>query len=121
MTLARVPIYGTTDAGRKFWERLREVIIEAGFRENQISKALYSLTDKEGKVIASICTHVDDTLWAAKPEAESGINQILETYAVRKIEEGSCRFCGKEVTQTDDFAVTAACKDSVGQIEASRY
>ena len=74
MILARVPIYGTTDAGRKFWERLREVIVEAGFRENQISKALYSMTDKDGKVIALICTHLDDMLWAVKPEAESAIN-----------------------------------------------
>ena len=74
MILARVPIYGTTDAGRKFWERLRGVIVEAGFRENQISKALYSFTDKHGKVIALICTHVDDMLWAAKPEEESAIN-----------------------------------------------
>ena len=27
MILARVPIYGTTDAGRKFWQRFREVIV----------------------------------------------------------------------------------------------
>ena len=102
---------------QSFWERLREVIVEAGFRENQISKALYSLTDKDGKVIALICTHVDDMLWAAKPEAESAINNIFETFAVRKVEEGKFRFCGKEVTQTDDFAVTVTCKDSADQIE----
>ena len=76
MILARVPIYGTTDAGRKFWERLREVIVEAGFRENQISKALYSMTDDNGTVTALICTHVDDMLWAAKAEAESAIKEI---------------------------------------------
>ena len=28
MILARVPIYGATDAGRKFWQRFREVVVE---------------------------------------------------------------------------------------------
>ena len=121
MILAKVPIYGTTDAGRKFWERLREVIVEAGFRENKISKALYSMTDENGAVIALICTHVDDMLWAAKPEAESAINTILETFAVRKVEEGKFRFCGKKVAQTDDFAVTVTCKDSAEQIEPIKF
>ena len=60
-------------------------------------------------------------LWAAKPEAESTINTILETFAVRKVEEGKFRFCGKEVTQTDDFAVTVTCKDSAEQIEPIRF
>ena len=95
--------------------------MEAGFRENQISKTLYSSNDKDGKFIVLFCTYVDDMLWAAKPEAESAINQILETFAVRKVEKGKFRFCGKEVTQTDDFAVTVTCKDSAEQIEPIRF
>ena len=39
--LARVPIYGTQDAGRKFWQRFRDVITQNKFRENRIAKALY--------------------------------------------------------------------------------
>ena len=40
MILARVPIYGTQDAGRKFWTRLRETITANKFRELQIAKAM---------------------------------------------------------------------------------
>ena len=41
MILARVPIYGTQDAGRKFWQRFRKVIIANKFRECKIAKAMY--------------------------------------------------------------------------------
>jgi len=40
MILARVPIYGTADAGRKFWQKFRRVIVENKFRENKIARAL---------------------------------------------------------------------------------
>ena len=43
MILARVPIYGTQDAGRKFWQCFRRVIIGHGLRENRIARALYVL------------------------------------------------------------------------------
>ena len=102
MIVARVQIYNTTDACRKFWERLREVTVQVEFREKQISKALYTSTDQKNKVIALICTHVDDMLWADTPGAESAIKRILDTFAVREVEQGTFRFCGKEVTQADD-------------------
>ena len=36
---------------------------------------------------------------------------------MRKVEQGSFRSRGKEVTQTDGFTVTVTCKDSAQQIE----
>ena len=39
MILARVPIYGTEYAGRKFWHTFRKVIIDNEFRENRIAQA----------------------------------------------------------------------------------
>ena len=39
--LARVPIYGTQDAGRKFWKKFRSVITKKQFQENKIAKTLY--------------------------------------------------------------------------------
>ena len=45
MILARVPIYGTCDAGRKFWQKFRAVITGSGFREHKIAKALYVLEE----------------------------------------------------------------------------
>ena len=46
MILARVPIYGTQDAGRKFWQRFRSVILGNRFRENKIAKALYVIEEQ---------------------------------------------------------------------------
>ena len=60
-------------------------------------------------------------IWAAKPEAESAMQKVAETFAVRKVEGGSFRFCGEEVSQTDDYAVTVTCKDSAEQIEPIRF
>jgi len=120
MILARVPIYGTADAGRRFWQRFREEIVGAGFREIQISKALYAL-EKDGKILAVMVTHVDDMMWAAMPEAEANIQKILDSFAVRKVETGKFRFCGKEVHQSDDFTVKVTCKDTAEQIDTIKY
>ena len=48
--LARAPIYGSTDGGRRFWKKLRSTVREKGLRENRISRALYSYVDKDGVV-----------------------------------------------------------------------
>ena len=40
MILARVPIYGTQDAGRKFWQRFRNVIVENIPREPNCKSTL---------------------------------------------------------------------------------
>ena len=80
MILARVPIYGTTDAGRKFWQQFREVIVENGFRECRIAKARYAITDLKGEIQALMCTHVDDMLWACTKEAEPAVQRVLDQF-----------------------------------------
>jgi hypothetical protein len=69
MILARVPIYGTADAGRKFWHTFRKVIVDNSFRENRIAKALYVI-EVNHEVKGILLTHVDDLLWAIHPEYE---------------------------------------------------
>ena len=41
MFVARVPIYGTCDAGRGFWKKLRHDILSSGLKENAAIRALY--------------------------------------------------------------------------------
>ena len=43
--LARVPVYGTQDAGRGFWKKFRRTLIAGGVRENRVLSAVYCLTD----------------------------------------------------------------------------
>ena len=84
--LARVPIYGTKDAGRKFWKRLRSEFISANITENRILKALYSYADESGDIKIMVGTHVDDIIWACKPEAEHMIAEIIEKFQCGKQE-----------------------------------
>ena len=120
MILARVPIYGTADAGRKFWKRFKREIGNADFRESRIARALYVL-EKEGYVAGMLLTHVDDMLWAVDPKYDGNVEQILKEFAVRKVEEGTFRFCGKEVKQEEDFSVVISCRDATELIDPIRY
>ena len=91
MILARVPIYGTSDAGRKFWQKFRTVITESGFRENKIAQALYIL-EEDGDIKGMLITHVDDLCWAVKPGYEKLIQEILDKVVEKKVEETKFRF-----------------------------
>ena len=102
MLVARVPIYGTCDAGRSFWKALREAILELGFKENSLIRAWYHLCDDQGRIIAMLATHVDDMLWACEPEGQEAINKLLAKFTLKSIESDSFRFCGRDITQDAD-------------------
>ena len=108
MILARVPIYGTEDAGRKFWTRLRRKICDNTFRENKIAKAMYVI-EVDHDVKAILLTHVDDLIWAAKPEFFKHVEAILREFAINedKWKKNDFRFCGKEVKRWDNGTITA--------------
>ena len=120
MILARVPIYGTQDAGRKFWQRFSSVIKENDFAPNKFAPALYSIS-KDGDIKGLLVTHVDDLCWAVKPGYESNMKKILDTFSVRKVEEGEFRFCGKEIKQLENFTIVVTCKDTTETINPVRY
>jgi len=52
---------GIGDSGRRFWKRLREEFLKAGFQANRVSKALYSF-QKDGVVKCMVGDHVGDIL-----------------------------------------------------------
>ena len=110
--LARVPVYGTRDAGRGFWKQLRSICIDAGLKENHVSKALYSYA-KDGEVLLILGTHVDDLIWAAQPEAEWIIDKIRETFVFGTMDEAVFRYCGMNVKQDADFNITCECSDTI--------
>ena len=93
MILARVPIYGTQDAGRKCWTRFRKVIISSMFRENKVAKAMYVI-EEDHDVKAMLITHVDDLCWAIKPGYEQHMESILKEFVVNKdkVLSGKFRF-----------------------------
>ena len=96
--LALVPIYGTKAAGRSFWKKLRKVMHAAGLKENFVLKACCSWA-RNGVVMIIIATHVDELVWACRPEAEKCIAIIKSMLTLGAESEYSFRYCGKEIEQ----------------------
>ncbi len=71
MLLAVAPIYGTRDAGRGLWKRIRVVLVAEGMVENFMFAALYTYS-MNGVILLMMATHVDDCIWAMEPEMEEG-------------------------------------------------
>ena len=108
--LALVLIYGTKAAGRSFWKRLRMVMRAAGLKENFVFKACCSW-ERDGVVMIIIATHVDDLVWACRPEAENGITKIKSMLTLGVESEYSFRYCGKEIEQDKEtFSIEVTCK-----------
>ena len=122
MILARVPIYGTRDAGRRIWAKLKQVLENIGFKQNSQSKALFTLTE-DGDVKVMIACHVDDLLYATKPGYEKYILKVLEAFHVEesKISEKKFRFCGRELEQDDDMNIKVTCTATAEKIELIKY
>ena len=98
MFVARVPIYGTCDAGRGFWKKLRHDILSTGLKENAVIRALY-IYQEDGEPKLMLPTHVDDMLWATKSRYEDRVQQLPDRYTIKTVESGTFRFCGREVIQ----------------------
>ena len=114
--LAFVPIYGTKDAGRGLWRRIRKVFISVGLRENFVMSALYSYS-KDGVAMVLVATHVDDVLWACDPEASDVMKAVTTELAFGTLEERSFRFCGVEIQQDDDFTIRVTCEKTSRKLE----
>ena len=115
--LALVPIYGTKDAGRGLWRRVYKVCtVEAGMTENFIFAALYHLA-VDGDTKAMVGTHVDDLIWAAKPEYEHVVKEIVDALSLGKQGSISFRFCGLEFEQNRNKEVVKTCRATTEKLK----
>ena len=73
---ARVPIYGTKDAGRGFWLRLKEVAESKGYVFNKILPTM-SARRKDEKVVGVLISNLDDLLYGKLPGHEQAIQEAL--------------------------------------------
>ena len=122
MMLARVPIYGTRDAGRRFWAKLKKVLTDIGLHQNSQCRALFTYQE-DGDIKVMIACHVDDLLYATKPGYESYVQKILEAFHVEKekISEKNFRFCGREVAQDDQMNIKVTCAATAEKIEPVKF
>ena len=115
--LARAPIYGSVDGGRRFWKKLRRTVKHKGLRENRICRALYSYTDKNGVARMPLTSHVDDLLWACDPSCDWIVKELIDEFKCGTVESGSFKYCGKEIVQDEDFTIHVSCADTTRAIK----
>ena len=115
--LARAPIYGSVDGGRRFWKKLRRTVKRKGLRENRICRALYSYTDKDGVVQMLLASHIDDLLWACDPSCDWIVKELIDEFKCGTVESGSFKYCGKEIVQDEDFTIHVSCADTTRAIK----
>ena len=92
---ARVPIYGTKDAGRGWWLKLNDVVKGHGLTANRILPTLFSLRNEHQQIVAMMSTNVDDFLYGYKEEGREAMGAILDAFTSTR-EDTEFRFCGKK-------------------------
>ena len=107
--VARLPIYGTKDAGRHLYRKLKRVLRELGFQEGFAMTALYFLQN-DGKIVVILGTHVDDIFWASLAEGLPVIDKLKDMLSFGALESVDFRFCGKEFKQFPDWSIRITCK-----------
>ena len=119
--LAQVPIYGTRDAGRGFWKRLRQVLLDQGLQENFIFVACYTYTNAEHRVLLILVTHVDDLIYANEDEVQHMVDQVKKELDFGEDEEWEFRYCGREIVQNrTTYEIRMTCKATSDKLEPIR-
>ena len=60
----------------------------------------------DGDLKILMCVHVDDIIWAAKPEYRHIVIALLEVFSIKMLNQGpTYRFCGREILQLEDKSI----------------
>ena len=95
------PLYGLTDAGRRFWLRVKAILEENGYKRVTGDEAYY-YKQEDGKLIGQLLLHVDDFMMAGDEKFVNETTKMFEkTLTVSKIEDDKFRFCGVNVSLKD--------------------
>ena len=96
------PLYGLDDASCKLWLRVKEVLMEIGFKVMEGDEAFYYL-HQNGELMGAVIMHVDDFTIAG---TEDFIKEVLETISreltTSKIEKCNFRYTGMDVSTVED-------------------
>ena len=96
---SRVPVYGTKDAGRGLWLRLKNTCKKLKFSLNQILPTLFTLRDDESRIIAVMSSNVDDLLYGHLPEGAKAMNSVLQQFLVGEDEDFGIHVTAKDKTE----------------------
>ena len=97
--LARVPIYGTKDAGRGLWRKVRKCFLGKGLKEVFGQQGLYVLViDQTPEML--VATHVDDLLFAFSDKCEKVWEHIQKELEFGKINKDRFDGVAASITRT---------------------
>ena len=84
----RKPLYGLTDAGRRFWLRVKKILEENKFKKVTGDDAYYIKHDGHGVLIGQVILHVDDFMLAGTSTFVTETTKMFQsTLTVSKIED----------------------------------
>ena len=103
-------MYGLDDSGRKFYLKVKEILLGMEFDKMHEDNAFFYL-NKDGRLIAMISSHVDDFKIAADDETgEKIIDKIKEHLTISKVDKDKFRFTGVDFTRTEE-SITISMED----------
>ena len=74
----------------------------------------------DGVCLFRIASHINDIIWACDPEADFAIDHIKKERKFGALDEGTFRFCGIEIAQSDDGVIRVACEQTTKKLENVR-
>ena len=111
------PLYGLTDAGRKFWISFKKWIEKNGYERMNGDNAFY-YKRVEGELVGMILLHVDDVIIAGNTEfVDETTRMIGDRFNMSKICNGEFRFCGLDIKLQKDGKITVSMDDYADSIE----
>ena len=116
------PMYGLDDSGRKFYLKVKEILLGMGFEVMHEDNAFFYLR-QDGELIAMISCHVDDFKIAASEDfGQKIIDAIALHLTISKIEKNKFRFTGVDFHRTDESITISmeAYAHSIEKIEQFR-
>ena len=110
------PLYGLDDASRKFWLRVKDVLVSIGLRVMTGDEAFYYLHE-DGELKGAVLTHLDDfSLCGTDEFVRKVIKQVERQLTVSKVEKDKFCFTGLDILSVED-GIEVAMEDYVNSIE----
>ena len=89
--------------------KAREILLEAGFEEQQTAKASFILLDRSGPKpvnVGMLVLHVDDACYAREgPVFEKAMQHVRAKFNIGSEKSGEFDFLGRHIIQNNDYSI----------------
>ena len=95
--------YGLADAGRKWFLRVKQELLELGGKQCRFDGALFVWYDGKGTICGIIVIHVDDMLYGGTASFHNNVVAVLKTiFKIGATSDTCFTYIGLQVFQSDD-------------------